>query len=153
MARLVVGSLEEVKQLKGKKLGPTDWKVITQEAVNDFAKATGDFQWIHTDPERAAKESPFKKTIAHGYMSLALLGGMYFDMIEVKGAKMAVNYGANKVRFPAPLPVGSNVRMSAEVIDVEEIQGGLQLTLKATLEVQDAPRPAMVAEVVFRYYA
>ncbi len=153
MARLVVGSLEEVKELKGKQLGPTEWKVITQEQVNDFARATGDFQWIHTDPERAAKESPFKKTIAHGYMSLALLGGMYFEMIEVKGVKMAVNYGANKVRFPAPLPVGSSVRMAAEVAEVEPVEGGVQLTVKATLEVQGAPRPAMVAEVLFRYYA
>ncbi|MFN7132023.1 MAG: MaoC family dehydratase [Myxococcales bacterium] len=152
MAKLVVGSLEEVKQLKGKTLGPTEWKVITHEQVNDFARATGDFQWIHTDPERAARESPFKKTIAHGYMSLALLGGMYFEMIEVQGVKMAVNYGTNKVRFPAPLPVGASVRMAAEVAEVETIEGGLQLTIKASLEVQGASKPAMVAEVLFRYY-
>ena len=135
----------------GETFGPSSWIEITQEKIDLFADATGDHQWIHVDPERAAA-GPFGKTIAHGFLTLALLPRLQHEMYTVNGIKMAINYGLNKVRFPAPVPVGSKVRTSFEVVAVEEIQGGNQVTMTATVEREGGDKPVCVAEVVSRHY-
>ena len=142
-----------LKELEGQHLGYSDYLEVTQEQVNLFADATGDHQWIHVDPERAKKESPFGGPIAHGYLTLSLGPNLAPQIMRVEGIKMGVNYGCNKVRFPSPVPVGSNVRLGIELSKVEEIGAdGVQATMTFTYEVQDAPKPACVAEVIIRYY-
>jgi acyl dehydratase len=143
---------DEALELKGKPLGTTEWKEVTQEAVDLFARATGDGQWIHTDPERAAKESPFRKTIAHGYFTLALVPEFFRELLEVTGVRMVINFGANRVRWPAPVPIPSRVRMTASVNDIEHFENGFLLLLQATIEIENQKRPAMKAEVLYRYY-
>ncbi len=136
----------------GQHLGYSDWLEITQERVNQFAEATGDFQWIHVDVERA-KAGPFGGPIAHGFLTLSLAPGLLKDVWQVRGAKMGVNYGLNKVRFPSPVPVGSKVRAGAALKEATDVGGGgVQLLLEATFEVEGADKPACVAELVFRYY-
>jgi acyl dehydratase len=125
--------------------------VVTQEQIDTFAEATGDHQWIHVDPERAAT-GPFGSTIAHGYLTLALLPYFLPLMWDVTGFSMGINYGAEKVRFPSPVPVGATVRCGAEVDAVEDISGGVQVLLTGTIEVVGAPKPSCVAQVVYRYY-
>ena len=135
----------------GKHLGHSDWHTIDQAQINRFADATGDHQWIHVDVERA-KSGPFGTTIGHGYLTLSLAPIFIFQILKVEGAKLVVNYGLGKVRFPAPVPAGSRVRMGAEIGAVESVSGGLQVTLNATFEIDGAPKPACVAEILFRYY-
>jgi acyl dehydratase len=135
----------------GKHLGHSDWEVIDQDKINRFADATGDHQWIHVDIERA-KAGPFGTTIAHGYMTLSLVPIFVFQLLKVEGAKLVVNYGLNKARFPAPVPVDSRVRMGGEIAAVEQVSGGLQVTLACTFEIEGQTKPACVAEIVFRYY-
>ena len=135
----------------GEHLGYSEWQTITQEQVNLFADATGDHQWIHVDPERA-KSGPFGGPIAHGYLTLSLLPVLLGKVLAVQGITMGVNYGANRVRFPAPVPVGSELRLGITLASVEEVQGGVQVTIDAVFEVKDAPKPSCVAQVVFRYY-
>ena len=120
---------------------------------NLFADATDDHQWIHVDVDRANRESPFGGPIAHGYLTLALIIPMWQQILTVTDTTMAVNYGLNKVRFPAPVPVGSKLRLTAALTDVEEIKGGLQLTVSAVLESQNSSKPVCVAEPVFRFYS
>ncbi|MEZ0365515.1 MaoC family dehydratase [Mycobacterium sp. pUA109] len=145
------GSVNELAALQGQSIGHSDWVTITQEAVNLFADATGDHQWIHVDPERAAN-GPFGTTIAHGYMTLSLLPQLMHTMYRVDGLKMAVNYGLNKVRFPSPVPVGSKVRAEGSVVNVDDLgDGAYQVTLSTTVEVEGAAKPACVAESVVRY--
>jgi acyl dehydratase len=134
----------------GDTFGPSSWIDIPQEKIDAFADATGDHQWIHVDPERA-KDGPFGTTIAHGYLTLSLLPSASFEVIPRTG-KMGINYGLNRVRFPAPVPVGSRVRASFEVLVVEEIQGGSQVTMTATVEREGSEKPVCVAELVFRHY-
>ena len=129
----------------------SEWRTVTQEAVDAFAHATGDHQWIHVDPARAAAESPFGGTIAHGFMSLALVSALLFSTLEVTGVRVVINYGANKVRFPAPVRVGARVRGSFEIVAVDAVDGGAQVTFKATIEVEGGAKPAMVAELLYRY--
>lgn len=129
------------------------WIEVTQAQVDEFARATGDHQWIHVDPERAARESPFHRTIAHGYLSLALVPPLLFEMLEVTGARLVINYGTNKVRFPAPVRVGSRIRLTGEVAAVEPVEGGFQVFLKVAMELEGSPKPAMAAEVIYRYLA
>jgi acyl dehydratase len=136
----------------GEHLGYSEWQTITQEQVNLFADATGDHQWIHVDPERA-KSGPFGGPIAHGYLTLSLLPVLLGEVLAVQGITMGVNYGANRVRFPAPVPVGSELRLGITLASVEEVQGGVQATIDAVFEVKDAPKPSCVAQVVFRFYA
>ncbi len=144
-------SAADLGAAKGSELGTSDWVTITQEAVNQFADATGDHQWIHIDAERAAK-GPFGTTIAHGFMTLSLLPVLMHQMYSVEGIKLAINYGLNKVRFPSPVPVGSKVRATSTLVDVEEIgQGAVQLTVSTTIEVEGASKPACVAESILRY--
>jgi acyl dehydratase len=135
----------------GKEIGTSDWHTVTQEQINKFADATGDHQWIHIDEERA-KAGPFGTTIAHGYMTLSLVPIFVFEILKVEGAKLVVNYGLNKARFPAPVPAGSRVRMGGEIASVEPVTGGLQVALNCTFEIEGQPKPACVAEILFRYY-
>ena len=143
-----------LKELAGQHLGWSDYEAVTQEQVQRFADATGDHQWIHVDVERANRESPFGGPIAHGYLTLSLAPTLLPQVMRVEGVTMGVNYGANKVRFPSPVPVGSKLRAGAAVASVEDVGGGgAQVTLDVTFEVEGAPKPACVAQVVFRYYA
>ncbi|GAA1792635.1 MaoC family dehydratase [Planosporangium flavigriseum] len=136
----------------GQHLGYSDWQEIDQKRVDLFADATGDRQWIHVDPERAAK-GPFKSTIAHGFLTLSLVPMLNAQVYRVDGVRMAVNYGLNKVRFPAPLPVGSRVRGGVELVEVTPVEGGVQVVARVTVEVEGAPKPCCVAETVARFYA
>jgi acyl dehydratase len=136
----------------GEHVGYSDWHEITQDQVNRFADATGDHQWIHTDPERAAA-GPFGVAIAHGYLTLSLAPALLEEVLAVSGVAMGVNYGANKIRFPSPVPVGSSVRLGVRLAGVEDVTGGAQVTLEAVFEVEGGTKPVCVAELVFRYYA
>ena len=144
-------ALSDLPGMVGKHLGHSDWETIDQDKINRFADATGDHQWIHVDIERA-KAGPFGTTIGHGYLTLSLVPIFVFQILKVEGAKLVVNYGINKARFPAPVPSGSRVRMGGEIGSVEEVSGGLAVTLNCTFEIEEQPKPACVAEIVFRYY-
>ena len=135
----------------GDTYGPSSWIDVTQEKIDGFAEATGDHQWIHVDPERA-KEGPFGTTIAHGYLTLSLLPVASYEVVPRQGG-MGINYGLNRVRFPAPVPVGSRVRATFEVLGVEEHEWGGQATMQATVEREGGDKPVCVAEIIFRYYA
>jgi acyl dehydratase len=148
----IIEGIDGLKAKVGEHLGYSDWVEITQDQVNRFADATGDHQWIHVDVERA-KAGPFGGPIAHGYLTLALGPGLLPTVIEVRGISMGVNYGANKIRFPAPVPVGSKVRLGAKLVAVEDVEGGAQGTMELTFEVDGATKPSCVAEVLYRYYA
>jgi acyl dehydratase len=141
-----------LKDLVGQHLGYSDYVEITQEQVNTFADATGDHQWIHVDVERAKAESPFGGPIAHGYLTLSLGPTLAPQIMRVDGIKMGVNYGAEKVRFPSPVPVGSKLRLGAQLDDVEDISGGAQVRMTFTFECEGAPKPSCVAQIIFRYY-
>ena len=153
MAQTTVEGIEGVLGLVGRHLGHTDWVTITQEQVDRFAEATGDHQWIHVDPERAARESPYGGPIAHGYLTLSLLVPLVSQTYTISDATMGVNYGLNKVRFPAPVPVGSKVRARVTLKDVEEVAGGLQNTFAVTIEREGGDKPVCIAEWVTRAYA
>ena len=151
MAARTINGLDELRSLVGEHLGYSEWLEITQERVNAFAAATGDHQWIHVDVDRA-KQGPFGGPIAHGYLTLSL-GPMLGDQVwAVSGVAMGVNYGIDKLRFPAPVPVGANLRLGVRVLDVSEIAGGGQVKMEYTFEVEGAGKPSCVAEVLFRLY-
>lgn len=145
-------TLAALPSLKGAELGASDWIEVTQDRVNTFADATDDHQWIHVDVERAEKESPFGGPIGHGYLTLSLIIPLWSQMLTVTDATMGINYGLNKVRFPSPVPVGSRIRLVATLLDVEEIKGGLQVTVSAVIEGEGGDKPLCVAEPVFRVY-
>jgi acyl dehydratase len=145
-------TIAELPTLVGTELGTSDWHEVTQDAVNLFADATGDHQWIHVDVERARAESPFGGPIAHGYLTLSLLVPLLAQVLTVGDAVMGVNYGLNKVRFPSPVPVGSKVRATASLTEVTEIAGGLQYVLAVTVEREGGDKPVCVAEPVYRVY-
>jgi acyl dehydratase len=134
----------------GDVFGPSSWIEIPQQKIDAFAEATGDHQWIHVDRERA-KEGPFGTTIGHGYLTLSLLPVMSSEVVP-RGGRMGINYGLNRVRFPSPVPVGSRLRGSFEITKVEEIEGGAQVTMTATVEREGGEKPVCVAEAVFRNY-
>jgi acyl dehydratase len=144
-------SPDELKQAVGEQLGHTDWLEVDQKQIDLFAEATGDHQWIHVNPEMAAA-GPFGTTIAHGYLTLSLLPLFAPQLIAVEGVRMGVNYGTNKVRFPSPVPVGSRLRATAKVTGVEDVAGGVQLTLAFTVEREGGEKPVCVAESVSRFY-
>jgi acyl dehydratase len=146
-------SLDELRAAAGQHLGWTEWLEIDQARVDRFADATGDHQWIHVDPARAIAESPFGGPIAHGYLTLALSNLFLPQLIEVPGASAGVNYGTGRVRFPAPVPVGSRIRAGAEIIAVEEVAGGVQTTITVTIEVEGSSKPACVIESLSRWMA
>jgi acyl dehydratase len=148
---LTLTGLEEIRTYVGKELGVSDWHLVTQEKIDQFAEVTGDDQWIHVDPERA-KESPFGGTIAHGYYTLSLAPRFSYDMFAFEGFAFGVNYGLDRVRFPAPMPVGDRVRMRAKLLSLDEIPGGAQLTTELTFEREGADKPVCVAESLSRVY-
>jgi acyl dehydratase len=152
MAQTTVDGVEGVQGLVGRHLGHSDWVTITQEQVDVFADATGDHQWIHVDPERAARESPFGGPIAHGFLTLSLLPMLVPQILETRGFRMGVNYGTEKVRFPSPVPVGARVRAGATLDSATPFEGGVQLTVTVTVEVEGQDKPAMVATTVSRRY-
>ena len=148
--RTITG-LDELKKAEGEELGVSDWHEVSQKDIDAFAEATGDHQWIHVDPERA-KDTPFGGTIAHGYFTLSLAPRFTEQVMKMEGFAMAINYGLNKVRFPAPVPVDSKVRMRAKLADLEEIQGGAQMIMELTFEREGGEKPVCVAQTVVRVY-
>jgi acyl dehydratase len=146
-----IDGIDGLKACVGQHLGYSDYVEITQERVNLFAEATGDHQWIHVDVERATA-GPFGGPIAHGYLTLSLGPVLLPEILHVIGITMGVNYGTNKVRFPSPVPVGAKLRLGATLAGVEDVTGGAQLTIALVFEIEGAPKPACVAEVVYRYY-
>ncbi len=148
---LTLSGIDEVRAHVGKELGVSQWHEVTQDAINQFAEVTGDHQWIHVDVERA-KETPFGGTIAHGYYTLALAPMFSYELFTFEGFAFALNYGVNKVRFPAPLPVGSKVRMRAELAEVQDIPGGIQVQTTLTFEREGGEKPVCVAETLMRAY-
>lgn len=149
--RTVATGVAGVVALHGRNLAASNWLEVTQERVNQFASATDDHQWIHVDPKRAAS-GPFGGPIAHGYLTLSLVPVVMAEILEVHGFSLVVNYGCDRVRFPAPVPVGSRVRAAGVVDDVREISGGVQLTLTLTFETEHGAKPACVASILVRYY-
>ncbi len=146
-----ISGLDELKLAEGDDLGTSDWHAVTQEAIDAFADVTGDHQWIHVNPERA-KSTPFGGTIAHGYYTLALVPMFNEQIFGLQGFAFAVNYGLNKVRFPAPLPVGARVRMHAKLKSLEPVPGGAQVTIECTFEREGGDKPVCVAETLARVY-
>ncbi len=153
MAKRTIQNLEELRKMVGQEVGVSEWHPVTQEAINMFADATLDHQWIHVDPERARRESPFRGPIAHGYYTLSLAPYLMANIMAVKETKMGVNYGLNKLRFTAPVPIPSKVRMRATLAVIEEIKGGVQATFNLQFEVEGKEKPSCVAEAIYRYYA
>jgi acyl dehydratase len=147
----VFNSPAELSTAVGRHLGHSEWLLVTQERINLFADATGDHQWIHVDPERA-KDGPFGACIAHGYLTLSLVNMFLPQIVEVRGIRMGVNYGVDKVRFPSPVQVDSRVRGSGELIAVEDVKGSAQATIRVTVEIEGSDRPACVADTISRYY-
>jgi acyl dehydratase len=151
MAQATANGVEGLQDLLGKPVGPSDWREVTQEDIDLFARLSGDDQWIHVDVERAKTESPFGTTVAHGNLTLSVIDGLRRDLIESTGFKLGVNYGWNKVRFPAPVPAGSRVRATAEVTSIDEVGGGwVQVMTKFTVEIEGGEKPVCVAESVGR---
>jgi acyl dehydratase len=149
---LTANGLDELKALAGADLGHTGWHEVTQQRVNAFADATGDHQWIHVDSARAAA-GPFGRTIAHGYLTLSMVIPLLGELLEINGVQMAINYGLNKVRFPAPVPVGSKIRLSATLGAVEDAGvNAVQLVADLTVEIADSAKPACAAQAVYRFY-
>ncbi|MEU6257828.1 MaoC family dehydratase [Streptomyces sp. NPDC047043] len=149
---VTVNGLDELKKLAGSDLGTSEWIEITQERINTFADATGDHQWIHVDPEKAA-EGPFGAPIAHGYLTLSLFIPLFTELLDVQGVTTKVNYGLNKVRFPSPVKVGSKIRLVGRLADVEDVPGGVQITVDGTIEIEGGAKPAAVLQSLSRFYA
>jgi len=147
----VFASLDELRAAVGEQLGWTDWVTVEQKRIDQFAEATGDHQWIHVDAERAA-QGPFGTTIAHGFLTLSLIPSLTPLLFQVEGVRMGVNYGVNKVRFPAPVPVGSRLRATAKVAELTEVSGGVQLVTQVTIEREGGAKPVCAAETVSRFY-
>jgi acyl dehydratase len=149
MTELVFEDLKEFSTYEGKMLPPGEWITITQEMINDFAKATLDFQWIHVDVEKANQHSPFKKPVAHGFMSVSLLSKMLGDLLKIKSVKMGVNYGLNQVRFPNAVLVNSKLRLNGKVTAIEAYQEkGVKVTCQCSVEIEGTDKPACVAEFI-----
>ncbi|WP_033307633.1 MaoC family dehydratase [Streptomyces iakyrus] len=149
---LTVNGLDELKKIAGSDLGTSEWIEVTQERIDTFADATGDHQWIHVDPERA-KDGPFGAPIAHGYLTLSLFIPLFTELLDVQGVTTKVNYGLNKVRFPSPVKVGSRIRLTAKLAEVEEVPGGVQITVEGAIEIEGATKPAAVLQSLSRFYA
>jgi len=141
----------DLKTAVGNHLGHSDWLTITQERINQFADATGDHQWIHVDPVRA-KDGPFGTCIAHGYLTLSLVNLFLPHIVDVRGIRMGVNYGVDKVRFPAPVRVGARIRGGGELIHLEDVKGGMQATIRITVEIEGNERPACVVDTISRFF-
>ncbi|WP_340374692.1 MaoC family dehydratase [Streptomyces sp. SS7] len=149
---ITVNGLDELKKLAGSDLGTSEWIEVTQERIDTFADATGDHQWIHVDPEKAAA-GPFGAPIAHGYLTLSLFIPLFTELLDVQGVTTKVNYGLNKVRFPSPVKVGSRIRLVGKLAEVEEVPGGVQITVDGAIEIEGGAKPAAVLQSLSRFYA
>ena len=153
MAARVIDGLPELQQLIGKEAGVSDWVDVTQDMINRFADLTGDHQWIHVNVDRAARESPFQTTIAHGFLTLSLMSKLVHEAVDVRGDfKLSVNYGLNKLRFPAPVPAGARLRAHVTVNSVRELEGGIELAWGILMEIEGQEKPAVAAEWLTRMY-
>ncbi len=153
MPPLVVETLHSLKEFVGREIAVTDWLMMTQERIDQFAEATEDRQWIHVDRERAQRESPYGSTIAHGFLTLSLLSPFMKQAIQFRGGmRMAVNYGLNRVRFPSPVRAGANIRARIRLLSLEEFSDALQAVFSVAMEVENSDKPCCVAEWVVRYY-
>jgi acyl dehydratase len=151
--KTVIDGVAGLESLVGKELGQTPWREMTYDAIRKFADATGDHQWIHVDKERIARESRFKKPIAHGYFTVSLIAGLFFELVDIRNFGMVINYGLNKVRFPAPLKEGQLYRLNVALAELKAVSGGQEALLNAAMEIEGESKPACVAEVVFRFYS
>ena len=149
---LVITGLDGLEARVGQSVGVSDWKTVEQSEITTFAKLTGDEQWIHVDPERAAA-GPFGATVQHGFLTLGMATGLLWQVCVVDGFGVILNYGLNKVRFPSPLPVGSRIRMHVDVAEVKPLDGGVEVVWHLTYEIEGKPKPCCVADLVFRYYS
>ena len=147
-----IADLEHLQKLQGQHVGVSDWVEVTQERITAFADATDDHQWIHVDPARAARESPFRTTIAHGFLTLSLVSALMRSAVSIGGLRMAINYGINRVRFISPVPAGARIRASIMLESVIDVHGGVQATWKITIEREGSDKPCLVAEWLVRYY-
>lgn len=152
MPSRVINGLDELRSLVGQRLGVSDWFEVTQERVNAFADGTDDHQWIHCDPQRCKDESPYGTTVAHGFLTLSLVIPLSQRIFSVAGVKMILNYGLNRVRFPSPVRVGSRVRLVSDLLEVKDIVGCAQTTVKQTIEVEGESKPACIAETIVRIF-
>lgn len=152
MAKVVINSFQEFQQYTGKEIGVSDYLIITQEQINEFAHATHDHQWIHTDPQRAAVESQFKSTIAHGYLTLSLVPHFWYEVAEVNNVKMLVNYGIENLRFNQPVLVNQAVRMRVKLRALTDLRGIAKAEMDVVLEIRENPKPAFTATIVFLYH-
>jgi acyl dehydratase len=151
---ITVNGIEELKALVGQTIGPSEWREVTQSDIDTFAELSRDDQWIHVDVERAKTESPFGTTVAHGNLTLSMIDGFRPELVESSGFRLGVNYGWNKIRFPAPVPAGSRIRATVEAVSVDDVGGGWhQITQRWTVEVEGSEKPACVAESVGRVLA
>lgn len=149
MQKLILKTIKDIKPLQGQALPIGEWFTVTQQMINDFAEATGDKQWIHVNPEQAQQFSPFKTTVAHGFMSVSMLSKQLENLIEIKSVKMGLNYGVNKVRFPNPVPVNSELRLVSSINTVEDfMDNGVKITFNCTMEIKGQEKPACVAEFI-----
>ena len=153
MAKIVIPGIDRLKEWVGKEVAVTDWFAISQEHIDEFADATGDDQWIHVDRERAARESPYRTTVAHGFLTLSLLPHFLREAVEIQGARMGINYGLNRVRFTGPVPSGSRVRARFVLAAAEKIEGGVQTVWNVTVECEGQDKPVLVSEWITRRHA
>jgi acyl dehydratase len=149
--KMTIEGLDGLKAVLGQRLGASEWKELAYEDIARFAEATGDFQWIHLDRERCKRESPFGVPIAHGYFSVSRIAGLFFEIVDVRGFALVLNYGLNKVRFPAPLKMGARYRLSLELAELKDIPKGVEALLRANIEIDGEPKPACAAEVLYRF--
>ncbi len=152
MPQTTFDNIDQVRPLIGQEIAVGDWFEVTQERINKFADATDDHQWIHTDPERAAKESPFGGTVAHGYLTLSLIPVLFDQALAINDLKMGVNYGVNRVRFTAPVLAGQRIRLRITPNAIEDVKGGTQVTWGAVMDLEGRRAPALVAEIIVRRY-
>jgi acyl dehydratase len=151
MPNTIIDGLDGLRALSGQKLGASEWKQLAYEDIVRFAEATGDFQWIHVDRERCQRESPFKVPIAHGYFSVSRIAGLFFEIVDIRGFALVLNYGLNKVRFPAPLKAGARYRLSLELKELKDIPKGVEALMLASIDIEGESKPACAAEVLYRF--
>jgi acyl dehydratase len=152
MSKLTIGSYEEFETYVGKELGYSDYLTITQEQINQFAVATIDHQWIHTDPERAKTESPFKTTIAHGYLTVSIMPFLWAQIVDFKNVKLMVNYGIENLKFNQAVLVNSQLRMKAKLVSLKNLRGTTKAQLNIVIEIKDNPKPALETDIIFLYH-
>jgi acyl dehydratase len=149
--KTIIEGLGQLRAAVGRSLGHCGWKTLTDEDIARFAEATGDFQWIHVDRERCQRESPFGVPVAHGYYTVSRIAGLFFEVLEVRGFSLVLNYGLNKVRFPAPLKSGARYRLALELKELKDLPKGVEALMLATIEIEGEAKPACVAEALYRY--